>query len=298
LHNKLQISGFSLSLLCLFLLPLEAAQRVAVLNNSDPQSPAAHGVSILLDSLRAKGLEVTKTAAGADFQIIVGGNAAETAVRTMIGNSVALPKTPEALSVWRGQIGDKPAIVLAGGDSRGLMYAALDTAEKVSASPSANPFQFVTEISETPYIAERGISTYTMQRAYFEQRLYDERYWTRYFDMLAADRVNSFVVIFGYEDGGFMAPLYPYFFNTPGFAGVEMVGITAAQQAKNSAAFKALIRIAHERGIEVTAGIWDHIYRGGVQAGGIPGASDNAGKRVPGLVYGVTTELDFIHQAA
>ncbi len=290
MHNQLQRSGLTFCFLCLSLLPLKAAQQVAVISDLGSQSPAAHGVSVLLDSLRAKGFEITNTAAGADLQIIVGGNAAETAVRSLKGNSVALPKTPEALSVWRGQIGAKPAIVLAGGDSRGLMYAALDMAEKVSASPSANPFQFVTEISETPYITERGISTYTMQRAYFEQRLYDEKYWTRYFNMLAADRVNSFVVIFGYEDGGFMAPLYPYFFNTPGFAGVDMVGITAAQQARNTAAFKALIRIAHERGIEVTAGIWDHIYRGGVQAGGIPGASDNAGKRVPGLVYGVTTE--------
>ena len=51
-----------------------------------------------------------------------------------------------------------------------------------------------------------------------------------------------------------------------------------------------MIRMAHERGIDVTAGIWDHIYRGGVQGGGIPGASQNAGKRVPGLVWGVTAD--------
>jgi hypothetical protein len=51
-----------------------------------------------------------------------------------------------------------------------------------------------------------------------------------------------------------------------------------------------MIRLAHERGIAVTAGIWDHIYRGGVQGGGIPGASQNAGQRVPGLVWGVTAD--------
>src|SRR5260370_2350064 len=62
------------------------------------------------------------------------------------------------------------------------------------------------------------------------------------------------------------------------------------QQERNTAAFRAMMRIAHERGIEVTAGIWDHIYRGGVQGGGIPGASQNAGKRVPGLVWGVTAD--------
>ena len=62
------------------------------------------------------------------------------------------------------------------------------------------------------------------------------------------------------------------------------------EQARNTAAFQTLIRLAHQRGIEVTAGIWDHIYRGGVQGGGIPGASQNAGKRVPGLVWGVTAD--------
>ena len=44
--------------------------------------------------------------------------------------------------------------------------------------------------------------------------------------MLAADRINNFVVIFGYENGGFMAPLYPYFFDVKEFPDVELVGIT------------------------------------------------------------------------
>jgi hypothetical protein len=48
-----------------------------------------------------------------------------------------------------------------------------------------------------------------------------------------------------------------------------------------------MIALAHERGIEVIAGIWDHIYRGG---GGIPGASEQAGRAVAGLVTGVTAE--------
>jgi hypothetical protein len=247
-----------------------AAQNIAVVVDNDLAFPVRHGVTKLEEALRSKGLTVTDKADGADY--VISANIVKGAA--------------ESLLIHRQ--GKK--IVLMGGDGRGLMYAALDTAERISASPATDPFQQVRDTSETPYLVERGISTYTMQRAYFEQRLYDERYWTRYFDMLAADRINSFVVIFGYEDGGFMAPLYPYFFNTPGFPNVEMVGLTPEQQAKNTAAFKTLMRIAHERGIDVTAGIWDHIYRGGVQGGGIPGASENAGKRVPGLVFGVTTE--------
>ncbi|HUS05434.1 MAG TPA: hypothetical protein VMZ52_04015 [Bryobacteraceae bacterium] len=264
-----------------------AAQKVAVIAGSDLTAPARHGVSVLEKALRAKGFTVAGGAEGADYLIFAGGDSAVTAARSIQGAGAILPRTPESLRILRGRIRNKPAVVLAGGDARGLMYAAIEAAEKITASSGSDPFQYVRETSESPFLVERGISTYSMQRAYFEERLYDERYWTRYFDMLAASRINSFVVIFGYENGGFMAPLYPFFFNTPGFPDVEMVGITSGQQAKNTSAFKAMIRIAHERGVDVTAGIWDHIYRGGVQGGGIPGASENAGKRVTGLVWGV-----------
>jgi hypothetical protein len=129
-----------------------------------------------------------------------------------------------------------------------------------------------------------------MQRAYFERRLFDEEYWKQYFDLLAASRINSFVVIFGYENGGFMAPPYPYFFDLDQLPEVRLVGIDRRQQERNTAAFRTMIRLAHERGIEVTAAIWDHIYRGGVQGGGIPGAGRVPGQPVPGLVWGINAE--------
>ncbi|MFL6449015.1 MAG: hypothetical protein ACJ746_15215 [Bryobacteraceae bacterium] len=267
-----------------------AAQKVALVNDVDLGPPARHGVDVLTEALRGKNLEVVDCPDGADYVVFAGGTSALSAARRLKGNAVALPQVPESLSVFRGQTGGKPTVILTGGDARGLMYAALDVAESVARSTGPDPFEYVQEESEAPYLKVRGISTYTMQRAYFEQRLYDERYWTRYFDLLAKSRINSFVVIFGYENGGFMAPPYPYFFNTPGFPGVEFVGLTPEQQAKNTAAFKRMLTIAHERGIAVTAGIWDHIYRGGVQGGGIPGASAEAGKRVPGLVWGVTAD--------
>jgi hypothetical protein len=84
-----------------------------------------------------------------------------------------------------------------------------------------------------------------------------------------------------------MAPPYPYFYDVPAFPAVRFVGLTAEQQAHNTAAFKTVIRLAHERGIHVTAGIWDHIYRAGVQAGGIQGAA-KGDVPTPGLVWGVT----------
>jgi hypothetical protein len=262
-------------------LPAEGAGRVAFLTEGDPGMPAAHGLAKLKEALQSAGLEVADRSGAADLLVLAN-------VRSRCADT---PRTPEALSIRRGTENGKPAVILCGGDSRGLMYAALDTADRVRwTAQSADPFQHIRDTAEKPYLAHRAVSIYTMQRAWFEARLYSEAYWRRYFDMLASDRINSFVVIFGYENGGFMAPLYPYFFNVPQYPGVELVGITPQQQARNTAAFHAMIRIAHERGIEVTAGIWDHIYRGGVQGGGIPGASENAGKRVPGLVWGLDAE--------
>jgi hypothetical protein len=279
-----------LILFCFAGLQLAAAQKVAVIVSRDLSYPARHGVTVLENAIRAKGLTIVSGPEAADYLIFAGGETAVTAARSLKGAGFEFQKAPDALDVIRGRIGQKPVVVLAGGDSRGLMYAALDTADRISGGTGADPFAEVKETSESPFLQGRGVSTYTMQRALFEQRLYDERYWTRYFDMLAASRINNFVLIFGYENGGFMAPLYPYFFQTPGFPGVEMVGITAEQQAKNTAALKTLMRVAHNRGVHVTAGIWDHIYRGGVQGGGIPGAAENAGKRIPGLVFGVSSD--------
>jgi hypothetical protein len=188
-------------------------------------------------------------------------------------------------------IAGSPALVICGADARGLMYAALDVADRVSWTDStADPLTHVRDTAEAPYLTGRGISMYTMQRAYFESRLFDPKYWERYFDLLARSRINSFTVIFGYENGGFMAPPYPYFFDTPSHPEVRLVGITPEQQDRHIKAFKAMVRTAHDRGIDVTAAIWDHIYRGGVQGGGIAGASEQAGKPVPGLVTGLSAE--------
>ena len=78
------------------------------------------------------------------------------------------------------------------------------------------------DATETPFVRERALSLYTFNRAYWESRFYDEAYWVRYLDLLARNRFNSLVVIFGYENGGFLAPCYPYFFDVEGFPDVRM----------------------------------------------------------------------------
>ncbi|HZG26536.1 MAG TPA: hypothetical protein VEZ17_18235, partial [Chitinophagaceae bacterium] len=266
---------------------------VSVLTDKTPGISAVHGLDKLAAALRAKNISYETVTSLNDVHgklVIVAGlpSGAGPAAQLLKAGRHDLPSVPEALTVWKTKARSKPAWVISGFDDRGLMYGLLDVADRISwSTDQQSPLSEVKEITEKPAVSQRAISIYTMNRAYWESRLYNEAYWSRYLDMLAQNRFNSLVVIFGYENGGFLAPSYPYFFDVEGFDSVRMVGITPQQQQKNLAAFNRLIRMAHERGISFTAGIWDHIYRGGVQGGGIPGTRESPNQPVTGLVWGL-----------
>ena len=269
---------------------------VTIITDKTSGISVTHGLTKLKDALSAKKIQFeiigsVKEAKGKC--IIVAGLASGTgeAARLLKAGGHLVPSAAEALTIWKSKNNDSPLWVISGFDDRGLMYALLDVANRIGWSTDKNtPMSAVKEITEKPAVSERAISIYTMNRTYWESRLYDEAYWAKYLDMLAQNRFNTLAVIFGYENGGFLAPCYPYFFDVEGFPNVTMVGITPQQQQHNLAAFNRLIQMAHDRGINFTVGIWDHIYRGGVQGGGIPGTKDSPEKPTPGLVWGLNAD--------
>jgi len=167
-----------------------------------------------------------------------------------------------------------------------LMYGLLDVAERIGwAEDARNPLSEVRNAEEKPAVAERALSKYTMHQGNFESYFYDEAYWARYLDMLAANRFNTFALLFGYENWGYFSPPYPYFSDLDEFPDVKVVGITRDKQRRNLEALNRIIDMTHERGLNFTLGIWDHIYRGGVQ-----GPRDRAGKPTEGIVWGLTAD--------
>jgi hypothetical protein len=267
--------------------------QVSVVVDKIQSAPYEHGLFKLTEALKAKGLsfeQVTSIGNAKGNTIIVAGMASgDGAAATLLKSKKhAIPQVAEALTIWKTVSKNKTIIVLNGFDNRGIMYALLDVADRITwGTDKLHPLSKVREITEKPAVPERALSLYTMNRRYWESRFYDEAYWIKYLDMLARDRFNMFTIIFGYENGGFLAPPYPYFFNVESFPGVKMEGITAEEQERNLTAFNKIIQMAHNRGIGVTAGIWDHIYRGGVQAG--TSAGEAAGSKP---VYGLVSGLD------
>jgi hypothetical protein len=267
---------------------------VSIVTDPTPGRAARHGIETLAASLRAQGRTVQivsslETAAAGPVVVAGTGSADGAAARLLRATGDALPSAPESLVVKHTTVRGQRVFVVCGADDRGLMYAALDAADRTSWTPdAADPFAAIPDRDERPHTAERSLSMYTMNRAYWESRFYDERYWTRYLDMLAANRFNRLLIIFGYENGGFMAPAYPYFFDTPNFPDVRMNGVTSAARQRNLDTLNRLIEMAHDRGVAVGLGIWDHIYRGGVQTGGATWLREYVDRPVPNTVGGLT----------
>lgn len=288
-HSRRTFSSLLLLAGCFTCLTAHAATRVALVADPKLGSPAQYGITQLKSALAAQNIVVAQgdDAVNSADTVLVVGLSNSTGPASIATTSI----TPESFVVRaHTTYKNKPAILLSGADDKGLMYAALDLADKVnwSADPD-KPFQFASDADEKPFLKDRGVVMFSMNRAWFESRLFDEKYLAAYFDMLAQNRFNKLVLIFGYENGGYMAPLYPYFFNVDGFPDVKVPDLTKEQQNKNLQALKTFIKIAADRGIQIKPAIWDHIYRGGIQAGGISGA---AGTRqpVPGIPWGLNAQ--------
>ncbi|SEL97393.1 hypothetical protein [Parapedobacter koreensis] len=270
--------------------------QISIVTDTGPGEPVNHGLAEITNELRAKRISFETVGSIEEAQgkhiVVVGlseGNGA--AAQLLVAENRAVPAEPESLAIWSTRFDGRPGWVIAGSDNRGLMYGLLDVAERISwATDSQEPLTAIVEVTEKPDAAERAISIYTMNRAYWESRFYDEAYWDRYLNTLAKNRFNSLVLIFGYENGGFLAPVYPYFFDVDGFPDVHMVGIDSGQQKRNLAMLNRLVEMAHERGIRFSVGIWDHIYRGGVQGGGVPEYKEAPNQPQEHLVWGVTAD--------
>jgi hypothetical protein len=286
----------ALSAVVLLALSASAApSHVILITDPQPGRATHYALGKVREALQAKGVPVDDPSArvsGKSWTLTATLNSPAT-----ISGTNTSPAAESFAIFWLPNAGASPTIMVQGADDRGLMYALLDIADRIAWSTNASdPFSDVRETRESPDVRDRALSIYTFHRATFEQRFFDEKYWARYFDMLARDRFNNFVLIFGYENGGYFTPVYPWFFDVDGFAGISVPNVTGAQQARNLAALNRLIEMAHDRGLRFNVGLWDHIYRGGVQSGGMADADPNTPG--PDRVWGLNQTNLFAYSQA
>lgn len=265
---KLNISIVAACLLSLLVNGRETPQPVLVSVVADRGAGpiARYALGKVKAALLEKHVRIEEAASLASshgqFVIVAGIQPGGPALQLAIAARVTIPSTAESLVVRHERWKDKPALLVSGADERGLMYGLLDVARRISWAPSAvRPFSEVRDSSESPAVRDRGLTIFTMQQAQFENRLHDERYWARYFDMLAENRFNTFQILFAYEMDGYMCPAYPYFVDVEQFPGISVTGLSREQQQRNRDDLKRLMRMAHARGLKITIGLWCHYNR-------------------------------------
>ena len=273
--------------------------QVSIVTDQTMGLTAEYGTGKLTESLHAMNIRYERVNdlqdANGKTVIVAGLSEGVGAAATLLNESKrTVPAVSEALTILNTGWQQKKVVVVAGYDDRGIMYGLLDITQRIRWSDGRNLLQFVRDVTSEPFIKERGIAWYTMHRRHWENRFYDEQYLTDYFDMMARDRLNMLEILFGYENGGFMAPCYPYFFDVDGFPEVKMEDISPERQQHNVDAMHRLIALAHERGIGIRLGVWDHIYRGGVQTGGNATFEYDPNHALPWQVTGLETAGNLI----
>lgn len=241
--------------------------EVSLVREVQPGPATAHGWKKIEAALSAKGIryeEVADAKAAHGSVLIAAGPSSGSGfvAERLRALSLKVPEKPESLLFHKSGLGGKQTLLLSGSDDRGLMYALLEAADRIGwAKDKAFPLSEVRDAVESPSVDDRGVTIFTMQKHQYEDRLHDENYWTQYLDMLADDRFNTIEVLFGYETNGYNCPVYPYYLDVQGFPDVKVVGLSKAEQQSNLADLHRLVRMAHERGLRVTFGIWCHYYR-------------------------------------
>ncbi len=261
--------------------------------------PAAmHGLDKITLALEEKGIATERVAtlgaARGDVLLAIGpGSGSGATAELLQAAGIPSPRGPEALAIQRTEWRSRPALAISGSDDRGLMYAELDVADRLSwASEPGNALSRVRNAAEKPAVVERAVSKLVLNKSEFERYFFSEDYWSKYLDLLAKSRFNSFVLLFGYDAPAYFEPPYPFLFDVEGFPEVRVVGLTKQGQQRNLDALNRIVQTTHDRGLSFTAAFWTQICRGG-RRGMVP-----MDQPVPGAVWGLTDDNLVAYSAA
>lgn len=271
----------------------ESAPFNSLLQNSTPDvgiivdgtidHPAQYGIDQLMQSLRQKGLIPARqdsiSATSTQRLFLIGTLKGSSLIRNLKNQgSLSLADSKESLSVAHLKQEGKETLVIAGADDRGLMYALLETAQEIKALENGeNWYSSIKEVSESPSVPVRGMLVLLHNKDCEKDWYYSKEYWQHYLGMLAANRWNSFNLVFSHQTP-YMSPMYAFHIKVKEHPEVRAEGLSEEQRIKNLKMLQYISSLAKERGIDFTLGIWQQIAWEG----------KNQGSRQKSMVKGLT----------
>jgi hypothetical protein len=271
---------------------LKAAGIAAALKATGGQAGAAEarGVSIVLDpgdavasappaqwaareleqSLRAQGagvrvIERLTQAAKGDLCIVAGGTRAAASLSILKNAGVRVAETPEALGLVPGQVSGRPVLLACGYDTRGLVYALLDLADRVQhGTAPLKALSLAKPVVEKPANTVRSLARLFVSDVEDKPWYNDREMWPRYLTMLATQRFNRFQLSLGigYDflqnvtDAYFLFA-YPFLLSVPGY-NVRATGLPDQERDRNLDLLKFISTETAARGMQFQLGIWMH----------------------------------------
>ena len=224
--------------------------------------PAQYGVDRLTKALKDAGCRLETDAPADGLTLTIGTYGGSQQIKDRVDGSGAshidLPKSAESLAV-KYTDAQKHSLIVAGYDDVGLMYALLEIADMVEHSPAPQAwFANVTEISESPRNSLRRMRVLMHHAANEKDWYHSLEYWDWYIGMLATNRFNGLNLVYSHQTP-YMAPMYAWHVQVDEFPNVRAKGVSEAERQENLKVMRHIAKLCHERGIELTIGVWQHL---------------------------------------
>jgi hypothetical protein len=178
---------------------------------------------------------------------------------------VALPAAPESFALVR--TGD--ALIAAGSDVRGLVYALLELVDRVRLAPVGDvptALRLPAPIVEERANAIRSIARLFTSDVEDKAWWYDRAFWRRYLTELATQRFNRFSLTLGlgynfprHVTDAYFYFAYPFLLDVPGYQ-VRATNVPAEERDRN---LETLVFVGQEvkrRGLHFQLALWTHAY--------------------------------------
>ena len=203
-----------------------------------------------------------------EFCVVVGAMNSPVAKKVFAAKKIIAPTEAEALVLLQSEIEGRPALLVAGTDARGLVYALTELADRVAClQTTRTALEFGEPVIERPASRTRsvmrGFNSEVEDKAWF----YDRDCWRAYLTILVYSRLNrmNFTTGMGYNsasgitDGYLLFP-YPFFVTVPGHD-VRAKGLSNEERTRNLEMLKFIGEECVRRGLNFQLGIWTLAYQ-------------------------------------
>jgi hypothetical protein len=225
--------------------------------------PAQWAAKELEQSLTAAGIAVQRCERIADAkagnQCIVAAGAASSIAKEA---GISVPAIPESLALTPGTLAGRPVLFACGHDTRGLVYALLDLADRER--NDAPPVQKA--MIERPANSIRGISRLFCSDVEDKPWYNDREMWPQYLTMLATNRFNRFHLALGigYDfiravTDAYFVFSYPFLLPVAGY-NVRVPQLPDAERDQNLKMLQFISEQTVARGMQFQLGLWMHGY--------------------------------------